>query len=195
MLTPSEKTSINRELKGIISEYESSYKRLQAQSEARYKSALAPGEVFTPVKGFYGDEERQYFQGICNKLSERAHKFVDSVANHYADRLTTAPSAEAANMLTVINARKKVSAEELDLLMTRYGRDCPSVYNALLEKAESLEYHDFMPHPITKEAEKVSALMDTIDSTFNNARKAENNLDSAVLAFSYAVNEAFPATE
>ena len=194
MLTANEKTSINKELKGIIEEYKRSYQILQQKSEAKYKTTLKPGEVFLPRDGFYFEEYRREFQDICSKLSARAHELVDSAAISLAEQNTKAPSTEAANVVTLMNSRKSVSADEIDQLMTRYGHDCPMVYNALLEKAQSLGYHDFKPHPIAEEADNVNALISAIDKTFT-AQSAERGLVVSAAAFNTTADAAFPTGE
>lgn len=194
MLTAKEKTSINKELKAITEEYKRSYQILQQKSEQKYKTTLRPGEVFHKRDGFYYEEDRREFQDICNKLSAKAHELVDSVATSLTEQNTAAPSTEAANVVMLMSARKDVSADEIDQLMTRYGHDCPMVYRALYEKAQSLGYHDFKQHPITEDADNVNALITSIDRTFQ-AQSAEHSLVISAAAFDATTDAAFPATE
>ena len=103
-----------------------------------------------------------------------------------------APSAEAVNVVNLINSRQNVSAEEIEQLMNKYGAECPMVYKSLYDKAVSLGYNDFMPHETERAAENVKTLNRLIDKTFTT-EDAERNLTVAAAAFSGTVDDAFPA--
>ena len=107
---------------------------------------------------------------------------------------TAAPSTEAVNVVTLLNARQNVSAEEIDQLMTKYGHDCPMVYKALHEKAESLGYHDFKPHPIAEEAENMEAMTSLIDRTFTTPG-TDTHMVTSTAAFNVTTDMAFPTGE
>ncbi len=194
MVSKHESTRLNKELKGLMGEYKRSYEQLQRQSEAKYKTTLQPGQTFHAQQGFYDAESRAQFSSICNDLKEKAHALIDKAALEVMAENTKAPSAEAVNVVTLLNARQKVSPEEIDQLMTKYGVDCPMVYKALHEKAESLGYHDFKPHPIVEAAENMEMLNSTIDRCFN-ANNAEHSMVTTTAAFGVTVDSAFPAEE
>lgn len=194
MVSKEEKTRINRELKGIIDEYKRNYEKMRRISEEHYKTTLKAGETFNPHEGFYFDEDRRAFQAICDSLKDRANEVIRGAALQVMAQNTAAPSTEATNVITLLNSRQNVSADEIDQLMTKYGADCPMVYNALLEKADSLGYHDFRPHPVTAEAESIEAMANIIDKTFI-ANRAEHNMVSTTAAFTGTADAAFPAEE
>ena len=194
MLSKTETATLNKKLKDLKDQYKRSYEILQQKSEAKYKTTLKTEQTFNARQGFYYDEDRQEFQKICNELREQAHRIVDAITNGYSEQNTKAPSTEAANVVTLIGARKNISADEIDQLMTRYGHDCPMVYAALLEKAQGLGYRDFKPHPVTEAAENMQALSGIIDKTFN-ASRAEGNMVSTLAAFDVATDTALPTGE
>lgn len=194
MLSKSEKARINKELKELVNEYKQSYEAIRQQSEAKYKTTLQAGATFHPQKGFYYEEDRQAFNTVCNRLREKAHGLIDKAALEVMAQNTAAPSTEAVNVVTLLNARQNVSADEIDQLMTKYGHDCPMVYKALHEKAQALGYHDFKPHPITEEAENMDAVSRIIDRTFS-ATSAENSIVVSAAAFETTASIAFPAEE
>lgn len=194
MIPNYKKAEVNKALKGIIAEYQDSYNILRQKSEDKYKTTLQPGAIFHQQNGFYYDEDRQAFQEVCNKLSAKAHGLIDDLAAEVIKQNTTAPTTEAANVVAIINARKEVSADEIDQLMTRYGHDCPMVYKALYEKANSLGYRDFKQHPLVEEAENLAALSKVIDRTFD-ARTAENSMVASTAAFNVTTDAAFPTGE
>lgn len=194
MLSKYEKERINKELKGIVDEYKRSYETMRTASEAKYKTTLQPGATFHPRSGFYYDEDRQAFNAVCDRLKEKAHDLVNKATLEVMEKNLTAPSTEAVNMVTLLNARQNVSAEEIDQLMTKYGLDCPMVYKALHEKARSLGYHDFKPHPIAEEAENIEAMTRAIDSAISSNR-AENSIVTSTAALSATIDQAFSIGE
>ena len=194
-MTKSESARINKELKALVNEYRDSYEALRQKSEAKYKTTLQPGATFHPQKGFYYEEERAAFNSVCDRLREKAHALVDGATLDIMAQNTAAPSTEAVNVVTLLNARQNVSADEIDQLMTKYGTDCPMVYKALHEKAESLGYHDFKPHPIAQAAENVEAMNSLIDRTFGTTAAENSNMVVTTAAFNVTIDSAFPAEE
>ena len=195
MVTKLESARLNKELKGLMSDYQRSYEILRQKSEDRAKTALRPGQTFHEQKGFYDESSRAEFQDICKGLREKAHALIDGAALEVMAENTKAPSTEAVNVVTLLNARQNVSPEEIDQLMTKYGHDCPMVYKALHEKAESLGYHDFKPHPITEAAESIEALNRVIDRSFDAYNAEQRSMGATTGAFDVTVDSAFPAGE
>lgn len=195
MLSSYEKNKINKELKEIIGEFNSTFDIIRQRSEDKYKTTLKAGETFRPQNGFYFDEDRQAFAIECEKYRTKAHDLVDNAINEVRELNTKAPSTEAVNTVMLLNTRNDVSAEEIDQLMTKYGLECPMVYKSLYEKAQSLGYRDFKQHPIVEEAENMEALSNVIDRTFN-ADRAENSNKVAITAgFCVTTDNAFPVSE
>lgn len=195
MISKLEKARINKELKGLLAEYRQSYEAIRQQSETKYKTSLRPGATFQPKRdGFYYEEDKRAFSAVCDRLREKAHELIDKAALEIMAQNTAAPSTEAVNVVTLLNARKNVSAEEIDQLMLKYGTDCPMVYEALHEKAVSLGYYDFKPHPIAEEAQNMEAMTGVIDKTFNGLT-AEGNIAVTAAAFNVTADAAFPAEE
>ena len=194
MVSKTESARLNKELKGLVDEYKRSYEILRQKSEDGYKATLQPGQTFHAQQGFYDAGSKEEFAAICKNLREKAHALMDSAALEIMAENTKAPSTEAVNVVTLLNARQNVSADEIDQLMTKYGHDCPMVYKALHEKAESLGYHDFKQHPIVEAAENMEMLNSTIDRCFD-VYSAENSMVATTAAFEVTVDNAFPAGE
>lgn len=194
MLTKQEKATLNKELKALLDEYQQRYESQRQASEAKYKTSLKAGETFHEQKGFYYDRDRQTFNNFCEHLKERAHKLIDKAAMEVMAQNTAAPSTEAVNVVTLVNSRQNVPVDEIDQLMTKYGLTCPMVYNALKEKAESLGYRDFRPHPITEEAEGMEAMLRAIDRTFTSA-SAENSMVANTAAYAVTADQVFNTGE
>lgn len=193
MISKLENERINQELKKIVNDYKSSYEILRQKSETKYKNSLQPGATFHARPGFYYDEDRAAFEEVCDSLRKKAHAIVDGAALEIMAQNTAAPSNEAVNVVTLINSRQNVSAEEIDQLMTKYGQDCPMVYKALHEKAQSLGYRDFKPHPITEVAENIERLSGTIDSSISAFN--ERNMVATTAGLGVTIDTAFPTEE
>ena len=195
MLSKSENAKLNKDLKALVNRYKQDYEIARKASEDRYKTTLKPGEVFRAKQGFYFDDDRQIFkEKVADKLKAEAHELIKLAALELSTLNTKAPDTEAVNVLSVLNARQNVSADEIDELMTKYGLECPMIYKAMREKAESLGYHDFKPHPVSEKAEDMDAFSRVIDSTFDVYR-AENNLISSVAAYEVTADRCFPVEE
>jgi len=195
MLSDYENKRINKELKALVDEYQRSYEAAHLQSEARYKTTLPAGASFYPRKGFYNAEDRQRFAAKCQGYKDKAHSLIDKAAKEIMDQNTAAPSADAANVVAVVNARQNMSVEEIDQLMTRYGHDCPMVYRALYDKAYSLGYKDFIRHPIERVAENMDSLLKKIDRAFSADDRDTTDMVIHASAFNGYVDDAFPAGE
>lgn len=194
MLSKFEKGTINKELKGIVDEYKNNYEAMRKASETKYKTTLQPGAIFHQKNGFYFEEDRQAFNAVCNRLKVKAHDIITKAELEVMEKNLTAPSTEAVNVVTLLNTRQNVSADEIDQLMTKYGLDCPMVYKALHEKAESLGYHDFKQHPITEQAENIANMSRTIDSAISCA-SAENSIVTSTAALNVTIDQAFSIEE
>ena len=157
---------INKELKALANQYKENYETMRRISENRYKTSLKAGQVFHEHDGFYDDQTKADFAKKCDDLKAKAHDLIDDLTLKVIAENTAAPSTEAVNVVALINARQNVSVDEIDQLMTVYGHDCPMVYKALQEKAESLGYHDFKPHPTAQLAEDLGRISSVIDRTF-----------------------------
>lgn len=192
-MTKVENDRINRELKKIVDDYKTSYEVLRKKSEEKYKNSLQPGETFHAKPGFYFKEDKAAFEKVCKDLREQAHSLLDGAALEIMAQNTAAPSNEAVNVVTLLNSRQKVSADEIDQLMTKYGQDCPMVYRALHEKAQSLGYRDFKPHPITEAAENIERLSGTIDSSISAFN--ERNMVATTAGLGVTIDTAFPTEE
>lgn len=195
MLSKIETARLNRQLKELGDKYRNAYDSLRQTSENRYKASLQPGQTFHTRQGFYYNEERQAFREACEDLKQEAHRLVDKLALDLMAENTKAPTAEAVNVVALLNTRSEVSADEIDELMTVYGRDCPLIYKSLKEKAESLGYRDFLEHPVTRQAENMKALTDVIDRTFDPIRAENHNMAVTVAGLTSTVDMALPAGE
>lgn len=78
------------------------------------------------------------------------------------DDITEAPTEEAARMLSVVQNRSSITAEEIDYLMNTYGKNV-QVYNALHDIAQAHKYYDFKVNPTMQQLQdiqRVEKLMD-----------------------------------
>lgn len=187
---------INKELKGIMAEFSKNYEELRKQSEEGYKNSLQPGQTFISQEGFYRDHERAVFQTIGSELRAKAGEILNKVSLDITAEEVKAPSTDAVNVINLINARgENVSEDEIDMLMTAYGHDCPMIYTALYEKAKSLGYRDFKPHPVKEAAEKVKELSGTLHRSFNTYDAERQNMTINAATFNQIVDAVFPAEE
>ena len=184
---------LNKELKQIAEQYRDTYENARRISEENYKKTLAPGQIFHARQGFYDESSKASFANECERFRVKAHSLLDSVTIELIDETTKAPSTEAVNAISLLTSRKDVSADELDLFMTKYGQDCPLAYASLKEIAENHGYRDFIEHPLKEQAENVQILANSIDRTFDEYRGETGNVIAAVAGFCANVDQAFPA--
>lgn len=194
MVSEFQSKRLNQELKKITEDFKRNYEIVRKSSEDKYKASLPAGAVVGIKQGFYFEEDRKTFDRVCNEARQKAHALVDPIAKDILDLNTKAPTTEAVNVVTLINAREHVSADEIDQLMTKYGRECPMVYRALYDKAQSLGYKDFMQHPISEEAENIESLSSLIDRTYSTAA-AEHNILANTAAMNVTIDSTFPIGE
>lgn len=186
---------LNKELKELAARFENEYAASVKTSENRYKQTLEPGQTFHAKNGFYDDETRHHFEQTCQNYRAKAHEILDGAAAEIMAESVKAPSTEAVNAVAMIAGRKNISADELDILMTEYGQDCPLVYKRLQEIAEDHGYHNFRNHPVGEQAESVQILADSIDRTFNAINVENRSIVATMAGFDANIDQAFPAAE
>ncbi len=185
--------TLNQELKAIANDFVTQYNIRRDASEKAYKTTLTPGQIFHSKNGFYEDVQRNLFNSEADEFRNKAHAVLDNVALELMDETTKAPTIEALNAITLLANRKDITADEIDMFMTKYGQDCPLAYKALKEIAESHNYHDFADHPLGEQAENVQILANSIDRTFSPGNAEYGNIEVSVAGFCANVDQAFPA--
>lgn len=183
---------INKELKGIAQDFEREYNIRMNASENAYRQSLKPGQQFIPHKGFYDERNRDEFRKVCDSAKEKAHGVINRLASDILDATTKAPSTEAVNAISLLASRKNVSADEIDMFMTKFGLDCPLAYKSLKEIAEAHGYHDFKDHPLAEQAEGIQTVVNSIERTFNPFNAEQNGVVASTAGFCANVDQAFP---
>ena len=179
MLDNYDKRKYNAALKDINKKLFDTFEDMREGSRKEYLLSLKPGQQARESGGFYTDQARAAFQGVCLKAKTEAMEILAKVREDLRDDYLKAPSAEAVNVVSIINGRKTVSVELLDDLMTKYGTDCPLVYDALKEKAVDLGYLDFKAHPLTDQAESLDNLERSIARGYSQDA-IENGIRGAI---------------
>ena len=183
---------LNKELKAIASRFEDDFRVSRQASEDAYKKNMKPGQVFHSRPGFYSDEDSKRFAESSEKYKAEAHQLLDEVALTVQDQITRAPSTDAVNSIMLLSNRKDVSSDEIDMLMNKYGKDCPQAYKALREIAESHGYYDFVEDPVSRQAENIMILANSIDRSFDASKAASSGTVAQVAGFCANVDQAFP---
>ena len=197
MIDKYDRKNYNTKLKDISNRMVETYNVMRQASENKFKASMKVGETFHPQSGFYYDEDRNLFKEQCNKLKDEAMKIVSEVTDRLAAQYTKAPTADAVNVVNLVNAIQSkdfINADTIDILLTRYGTDNPMVYNAIREKADSLGYRgEFKKHPIEREIEDVKNLEYQIGKNFYY-REMEDSSSVVIQksALEQAIDSAFP---
>lgn len=193
MIDKYERKRLNAGLKEIAGKMKDYYSAIRNNSEKEYRSTLQPYETFKPQEGFYSEKYRQQYCATVNELKEQALNLLSDYSESVTKEYTKAPSNEALNVITLVNSRSQIPAEEIDALMTRYGADCPMVYNALKEKAISLNYWDFKDHPLKAEYDNIAQLTNGIQRITGNG--IEQNPSVSLAALNQTIDMALPSED
>ncbi|MCR5769387.1 MAG: hypothetical protein K6G45_13045 [Lachnospiraceae bacterium] len=193
MIDQYERKKLNAGLKEISNKMKSLYNVIRQSSETEYRDSLKPYEMFKPQEGFYSEKHRQEYCDRVNELKAQARDLLADYSEELTKEYTKSPTAEAVNVVNLVNARKEISAEEIDNLMNRYGIDCPMVYNALKEKAISMKYLDFRDHPIKTDYDNMEMLQR--DITRLDGKSIEQNPVISFAALNQVIDMAFPCEE
>lgn len=183
---------INKELKKIVEDFKQEYTIRMSASENAYRQSLKPGERFMSRRGFYDEANRDGFRKACDAAKEKAHDTINRLASDIMEQTTKAPSTEAVNAISLLASRKDVSADEIDMFMTKYGLDCPLAYKSLKEIAEAHGYHDFKDHPLADQAENIQMVVNSINRTFDPVRAEQKGVVASTAGFCVNVDQAFP---
>ena len=149
----------------------------------RYASRLAPGDTIEPMDGtIRTDEGRAECSRIIAAAKERVREICDQARDEALAEMAEAPSPAATAFIAGLEARDKVSADELVAGLRAYG-DNWTAYNAMmaLVKREETRQKTIIPINVSNTLEGATDYIDgaraststTISKCFRNPTKPD----------------------
>ena len=165
--------SINKELKAITGKYVEDYKTICNRSREERIKQLRPGEPIPKESTLYGDRAKADFKELADSHRAKANEILERELKAVNDKLTEAPSTEAVNSMQLLKMRDRVTLDEINGLMIRYG-DNNQIYDTLKDVARQhgINEYAFDRNPLRVRAEMLSDLQHNINSSLT-VNKAE----------------------
>lgn len=149
----------------------------------RYMSRVAPGDTIEPKDGtIRTDEGRDECSCIIDAAKERIREICDQARDEALTEMAEAPSPAATAFIAGLEARDKVSADELVAGLRAYG-DNWTAYNAMmaLVKREEARQKTIIPINVSNTLEGATDYIDgarasastTISNCFRNPTKPD----------------------
>ena len=162
-------SNTNKKLKEITSNYRNDFEKICILSREKRLKELKPGERI-PEKGIlYGDEAKDQFRTKAEQYRNKAIDLIDAEINVYRDKLTEAPSTEALNSVQLMALREKVTKDNIDDLIERYG-DNPMVFDTIKDLAKQkgiISESEFIEHPLRLKIDAMENVRRDINRSFN----------------------------
>lgn len=175
----------NKKLKEITGNYKDDFKRICDLSREKRLKELKPGERI-PEKGFiYGDEAKDQFRTKAEQYRNKAIDLIDAEINVYRDKLTDAPSTEALNSVQLMALREKVTKDDINDLIERYG-DNPMVFDTIKDLAKQkgiISESEFIDHPLRQKIDAMENVRKHINRSLTFYEAERGHATDGFIAF------------
>lgn len=169
------------------------FKRMQdsifEMNRAEFVQGLGPGATIpTYIKLSPKNDEL-----LNNEIISTRNKFQDVInplLKELYDDITTAPSAEAVNAITMLNMRSTVSPLEVDMMMEKYGRN-DLAYSTIKDIAYHHDIKGYKDNKTVKQYEKLTDLLGKLNSWTTVSITNDKLTDGKILAYKAEVELAF----
>lgn len=194
MLSAYKSTKANRNLKAIMKSYRDNYESLCDSSRKDYIQTLGAGSRVPAEGRLYTDAAREDFAEKCRSYRSEVRSIIDDALSDLKAESTKAPDADAVNVVSLLKTRSNVSEQEIDDLLTRYGKDCPQIWRAIKDIAASNKHYYVPDHPVDAVINDISDLGSSIDRALmpplSNAAATPSGVFSMI---GLTVDAVFPA--
>lgn len=169
------------------------FKRMQdsifEMNRAEYVQGLGPGATIPAyIKLSPKNDEL-----LNNEIFSTRHKFEDVInplLKELYDDITTAPSAEAVNAITMLNMRSTVSPLEVEMMMEKYGSN-DLAYSTIKDIAYHHDIKGYDDNKTVKQYEKLTDLLGKLNSWTTVSITNDKITDGKILAYKAEVEFAF----
>ena len=154
---------LKEDLKGIYSEYNKIFEEGKTRNYKEICDNLKPYETKPDpkdIKTFKGSA-REYLAKDLEGLREKALNITDTALKEINAAKTEAPSQEAVNYISLLGARRNLTALDIDNAMEKYGGNY-SCFKAIEDIAQAKH----LPVNYTNNAEAVSEAVASARSSF-----------------------------
>lgn len=183
--------TINSELNATITDFAASYKTACETSRNNYMQNAPAGASIPPEGTIYGSVERDNFREECGEYKQRISSILKPVYDDLEAKATEPPTTEAVNAVTMLQARDNVTADEIGMLIKRYG-DNPATRNTLVQIAEKHKIHDYRMHPVADEIAAVKDLEECLNRQLNATAILSNGFTAGrAAAIAAQINNTF----
>ena len=188
--------SLKSELKAITKGYADDYKAICEASREECIKSLKPGSRMPATGVLHGEEARAKFRAKADSHRKEAVRIIDNELRILDNKMSAAPSTEAVNSLQVLKMRKKVTANEIESLMMRYG-DNSLVHDALCDIAADHDIRTYAvaDNPVRVKAEKLNDLKQNITTSLRLEQAERGHATDGFISFlDAAIDDAIPDT-
>lgn len=190
------KQRVNKDLKSLTSRFKDGYRITCESSRNAHMRTLSPGSPMPPQGIIYGDNIRKEFESECSGYRVKAREIIDEALQDLKKKETEAPTNEAVNSITLLNLRKEITENEIDDLLTRYGKDNPQAWRAINSIAYDHGIKVFKDHPVYEEIEAVEALGKTLEKTISlSSAESGHASDGYITLVDEQIDNVFPSGE
>lgn len=192
MLSIYQRQIANRDLKKIIRDYQEGYEKACAASREAYMKTLAPGATVPQAGRIYQQADKEAFKSKCNGYKALANAALDGLVSSLGDAVTSAPSTDAVNAITLLSLQKNATKKDVARLLNTYGNNVQA-YKTIVSIAHERGIDEYpRTHPEEATLDNIEKLRDTLNSTLT-LHNAEMGHAGAYMSFVAAeVDEALP---
>ena len=185
----------NKMIKDILSKFKDTRESYNRRSRAAYMETLKPGER-TPAEGhIYGDKYLDEYRAECVKYRQQLLDIIGGAADELRKKTTEAPSPDATNAITLFAMRDRVTADEVDAMMQRYG-DNVLCYHFINQVARRSKIYNYDDNPVDTQLRRIDELSASVDRMLSgqiNALDPSPIGDGELWVLeAFSVNTAFP---
>ena len=196
MLSKYECKEFNKKISAAYNHYVFRFKQIKEAHKNNYISNLAPGALIPSDNFILLDGEfKEEAEKLCKETKDKVTAELTRAKNLIADEITAPPSADAVNVITLLNLRTDLEQEELDAIYTKYGSNV-QVFKTL----EGIARKHNLIVKYTNDTEEQNGLIDGLirDANTISVHEAEqgNQVSNGLNAMrQMAINNAFPTEE
>lgn len=153
-----ESKKANKELKQLTDAFKTNYRLAASQSRDNYVLSLPAGSRVPSEMKFYDKASREQFEVKCQELRQKARSIIDAHIEEVKKQSAAAPSEEALRAVQMLSLRSRPTEEEIDNILTVYGRDNPTVWRTVVGIANDHEIRGWAAHPVDHQLEGIEKL-------------------------------------
>lgn len=162
----------NSKLKGIIDGFSKEYKVTADKSRENYMKVLPVGSRVPETGKIYQPEVEQEFNQRTLQYRAQANEILDNLLTDVHEKMTKAPTTDAANTVSLLSSRSNITRDEIDHLVETYG-DNYQVYRAIQDIAHKSGYR-IPDHYLGRQETELGDLKHNLDTTLRYETAAKH---------------------